>query len=101
MDKIRILFYTDAYITDAPDPDLKTWGLSELKKLIVYKTRGLAEFEFDLVFRHLPLKQLDPKLLCKYDEVWVFGVLPWEGLPFELYDTEVQALKEWMDKGGQ
>lgn len=100
MEKIRILFYADAFITDAPDPGLKTWGLSELKKLIEYKTTGLAQFEFDLVLRHRPLKQLDPKFLCKYDEVWIFGALPWEGLPFELFDTEVQALKEWMDQGG-
>jgi len=100
MEKIRILFYTDAFITDAPDPDLKTWGLSELKNLIKYKTRGLVEFEFNLVLRHLPLRQLEPKFLCQYDEVWIFGVLPWQGLPFELFDTEVQALKEWMDQGG-
>lgn len=100
MQDIRVLFYTDSYINHDPDSELKTWGLSELEKLITYKTRGLATFQFDLINRHLDKQRIERKLLCKYDELWVFGVRTNKGEPFELNDDEVQALKNWMDQGG-
>jgi hypothetical protein len=101
MARIKILFYTDSFINRDPDPDLKTWGLSELEKFVVYKLRAFATFEFDLANRHLGNKQrLERKLLCQYDEVWIFGLVNNEGAPFELDDEEVAALKNWMDQGG-
>src|SRR5215216_1602460 len=98
--EIRVLFYTDSFVNHDPDPDLNTWGLSELEKLIVHKTCGLATFHFDLVNRHEDKQRLNKKLLCQFDEIWVFGVLAFEGQPFELDPDEIEALKDWMDQGG-
>src|ERR1041384_16793 len=97
---IRILFYTDSFINHAPDPELKSWGLSEMERLIVYKTRGIVTYQFDLTSRHLDKQRLDSNFLGKYHEVWIFGVVNREGDPFELADDELAALKDWMDDGG-
>jgi hypothetical protein len=101
MEKIRILIYTDGFaVNDDPDQNLTSWGLSELKKFIVYKTSGLVEIEFNFVRRHQDKQKLDSKLLCQFDELWIFGVLgPPEPL-LQLDDLEMQALKNWMDDGG-
>lgn len=103
MEKARILLYTD-YEKINEDPKLTGWGITELKKLIVYKTMGIAEFTIDLIYRHaggvIGSNKLTHKLLCQYDELWVFGVAVYKDPPIALEATEVEVLKEWMDKGG-
>jgi hypothetical protein len=101
MQKVRILLYTDfSKINDNPDPNLETWGLSELKKFVEYKTRGLIEVEFDFISRHVDKQQLTQTFLRQYEEIWMYGMLIDEGPPWELDILEVRALKEWMDNGG-
>jgi hypothetical protein len=105
MEKIQILIYTDYMrINEDPDPGLKKWSITELKKLISYKTRDVVEVNVDLINRHAngskASNKLTRKLLCQYDELWVFGYYSTKEPPWGLSNEEAAALAEWMDAGG-
>lgn len=99
MPTIRILLYTD-YEEINENTNLYSWGLSELKKLIEHKTRGVAETEITLINRHLKKQPLTHKLLCRFDVLFIFGFLTDREKPYELSTDEIIVLKEWMDRGG-
>lgn len=102
MTPIRILIYTDYdQIDDNEDP--QGWGITELRKLITYKTHRFADFVVERRYRFesmpRPLR-LTSDFLCQYDELWVLAFNNARESPFELNKDEVDALFEWMNKGG-
>ncbi|MDQ2922447.1 MAG: hypothetical protein M3R52_12660 [Acidobacteriota bacterium] len=102
MNPIRILIYTD-YDQINENDDLYSWGITELKKLITYKTRRIAEFKVDLKYRYaskLQPQRLTPEFLYQYQQLWVLCFNTARMAPYELDGEEVDALKEWMDRGG-
>jgi hypothetical protein len=114
MNTIRILFYSD-FIGIADDP-CSDFGVSELKRLILHKTRpfcGVFTVEITTIFRHAQetdlkvkvARKLTTDLLDGFDEVWVFGYRKSNNskqseFENELDNDEVLALERWMTKGG-
>lgn len=102
MTPFRILIYTD-YDQIDDNEDLQGWGITELRKLITYKTRKFADFVVERRYRFesmpRPLR-LTHDFLCQYDELWVLAFNNARMCPFELDKDEVTALFEWMNKGG-
>ena len=99
---VRILIYTDYdKINESEDPH--GWGITELKKLVKFKTNGVADVRFTRVYRFASKTQpqrLTRDFLSGYDQLWVFGFLGAREAPYELDSEEVEALKDWMDRGG-
>jgi hypothetical protein len=110
---IRILFYTD--YDDMTDQSCSEFGLSELKKLILFKTAplcGIFTLQIRSINRHRDLvtgqivkgaNKLTRELLDQFDEIWFFGYLQTNTLETaenELGNNEVSNLRAWMDAGG-
>jgi hypothetical protein len=110
---IRVLFYTD--YDEMTDQSCAAFGLSELRKLILFKTAplcGIFTVEMTSINRHRDLvtgeivkgaNKLNRKLLEQFDEIWFFGFLQTNTLETsenELNNDEVNNLRDWMDAGG-
>jgi len=110
---IRILFYTD--YDEMTDQSCAAFGLSELRKLILFKTAplcGIFTVEMSSINRHRDLttgeivkgaNKLTKNLLDQFDEIWFFGFLQTNTLETsenELNNDEVSNLRAWMDAGG-
>jgi hypothetical protein len=102
MGDVRILIYTD-YDGINENSDPHGWGITELRKLIRFKSTNFMNFKFDWIYRFA--SKTDPtrltgRLLCQYDQLWVFGVIHLAKDPYRLNAEEVEALGNWMDGGG-
>lgn len=112
MNSIKILIYTDES-NFSVDPCAE-FGISELKRMIRFKTACVVDVHIDLINRHFDsvaqrpvhaINKLTVEFLDQYDEVWFFGFrqtnLPESAEPEnELIDKEIDALKNWMKTGG-
>src|SRR6266496_2321442 len=113
MNTIRILFYTD--YDEMTADSCSDFGLSELKRLLQFKTAPLCSIfgvEIESISRHSDLisgqsingvNRLTEDRLREFDEIWIFGYRqtntkehPHNELDYE----EVEALRQWMDRGG-
>jgi hypothetical protein len=102
METVRILIYTD-YEEINEDPHLYSWGLTELKKFVPYKTHNIAQFNIDLQHRFaskLKPQRLTRDFLLPYHQLWVLGFNTVREPPYELDAEEIDALEDWMNKGG-
>jgi hypothetical protein len=101
METIRILIYSD-YEEINEDPHLYSWGLTELKKFVSYKTQKIAQFEIDVRhrFENKNQQRLTSDFLLPYHQLWVLGFNTVRKAPYELDVEEIDALEDWMNKGG-
>lgn len=100
--KIRVLFYTDIVGFSGNNG----FSLGILRQLILENQPFFAQFEIDLINRHdggHAANKLTAEVLGRYEQAWFFGLLQCNmpGEPEnELVDSEVEALRNWMDAGG-
>ena len=100
MKTVRILIYTD-YDQINLDVELFSWGITELKKMIKFKTRRFVDVQIDWIYRFASKSvptTLTRALLSQYHQLWVLGFNARPEKPYQLDSAEVAALSEWMDK---
>lgn len=106
METIRILFYTDIAELDVKDSEK---GVSDLKRFVDLKLKGVAKVDilvrnrnFDYGHNQVSLSatKLTPGLLERFDELWFFGINQSDNPCAMLTNGELNALRDWMSKGG-